>query len=104
MENIFRKDFPLFDSKENEGLVYFDNAATSQRPKCVLEAIENFYKTANANPLRGLYRLSVRATDLYEQARAKVASFLNAADSSEIVFTRNASESLNLVAYSYVSS
>ena len=101
MENIFRKDFPLFDSKENEGLVYFDNAATSQRPKCVLEAIENFYKTANANPLRGLYRLSVRATDLYEQARAKVASFLNAADSSEIVFTRNASESINLVAYAW---
>ncbi|MCR5218090.1 SufS family cysteine desulfurase [Treponema sp.] len=96
-----RSDFPFFSGDLNKGLVYFDNAATSQRPECVNRAVEDFYNHNNANPLRGLYDLSVRATDLYEAARAKTAAFLNAASDSHIIFTRNATESLNLIAYTY---
>ena len=99
-ENL-RKDFPIFAAKENEGLIYFDSAATAQRPECVIEAVADFYRKNNANPLRGLYGLSVRATDEYEKARHTVAAFLNAKEDAEIVFTRNSTESLNLVAYSY---
>ena len=105
--NIYRKDFPLFkaiDEKtanENNGLIYFDSAATSQRPYLVLDAMNKFYREENANPLRGLYELSERATLAYENSRKTVADFLNAKDSSQIIFTRNATESLNLVAYSY---
>lgn len=95
-----RKDFPIFSREEYRGLIYFDNAATSQRPQSVLDAVANFYSAANANPLRGLYGLSVKATDLYEEARERVARHLNA-ESSEVIFTRNASESLNLVAYTW---
>ena len=95
-----RKDFPIFVREENRGLIYFDNAATSQRPQQVLDAVANFYTAANANPLRGLYGLSVKATDLYEEARERVARHLNA-ESSEVIFTRNATESLNLVAYTW---
>jgi cysteine desulfurase/selenocysteine lyase len=94
----FRKDFDILN---NGDYVYFDNAATSQRPRQVLEAIENFYKTKNANPLRGLYDWSVEATDAYENARKKVADFICAGRAEEIIFTRNTTESLNLVAYSY---
>lgn len=96
-----RKDFPIFNAEENKGLIYFDSAATSQRPQYVLDAVSDFYRRNNANPLRGLYKLSVRATDEYENARKTVADFVNAKETSEIVFTRNASESLNLIAYSY---
>ncbi|MCR4743426.1 MAG: cysteine desulfurase [Treponema sp.] len=105
--NIYRKDFPLFkaiDEKkagDNNGLIYFDSAATSQRPYQVLEAMEKFYREENANPLRGLYKLSERATQAYEDARKTAADFLNAGDPSQIIFTRNATESLNLIAYSY---
>ena len=95
-----RKDFPIFSREEYRGLIYFDNAATSQRPQPVLDAVANFYTAANANPLRGLYGLSVKATDMYEQARERVARHLNA-ESSEVIFTRNATESLNLVAYTW---
>ncbi len=95
-----KKDFPLLSGGATRDLIYFDNAATTQRPSCVIDAVKNFYETANANPLRGLYALSVRATDMYEDSRRTVADFLNA-KSNEIIFTRNASESLNLVAYSY---
>ena len=98
--NIIRKDFPLLSSEENRKLIYFDNAATTQRPSCVLDAVAGFYKSANANPLRGLYKLSVKATDVYEESRKTTADFLNA-EYNEIIFTRNASESLNLVAYTY---
>lgn len=98
---FIKKEFPLLSSTENQNLIYFDSAATTQRPQCVLDAITAFYKTANANPLRGLYALSVKATDLYEKARHTVAHFIHAKDDQEIIFTRNASESLNLVAYSY---
>lgn len=100
MENIFKKDFSIFNAPENKGLIYFDNAATTQRPDCVIDAVSNFYSHDNANPLRGLYDLSGRATEDYENARHTVAEFLNAKD-CEIIFTRNASESLNLVAYTY---
>lgn len=96
-----RKDFPIFSAPENEGLIYFDSAATSQRPQCVIDAVSEFYKKNNANPLRGLYDLSQRATDDYENARATVAKFINAKQAEEIIFTRNASESLNLIAYTY---
>jgi len=99
--NTFKKDFPIFDAAENKGLVYFDNAATTQRPNCVIDAICDFYKKNNANPLRGLYDLSVRATDAYEGARECVADFINAKSAEEIVFTRNATESLNLAAYTW---
>ena len=93
-----RQDFPLLRSY-NEA--YLDNAATSQRPQCVLDAICNFYSNSNANPLRGFYPLSLAATEAYENARARVAQFIGAKSTSEVVFTRNASESLNLVAYTY---
>jgi cysteine desulfurase/selenocysteine lyase len=77
MSNLgdFRKDFDLLNSGD---YVYFDNAATSQRPRQVLEAVSNFYKTANANPLRGLYDWSMAATDAYENSRAVVADFVGA--------------------------
>ena len=107
MENKYRKDFPFFkaidenEAGENKGLIYFDTAATAQRPFIVLNAMTHFYATENANPLRGLYSLSERATLAYENARQTVAQFINAKQSEEIVFTRNASESLNLVASSW---
>lgn len=102
-ENIYRKDFAIFSDKSNinNGLVYFDNAATTQRPRCVMEAVREFYENHNANPLRGLYDLSVRATEKYERARHTVAKFINAREDAEIIFTRNASESLNVVAYTW---
>ena len=105
--NDFRKDFPLFKSIDeknstlNPGLVYLDTAATAQRPFCVLEAMKSFYAQNNANPLRGIYDLSERATKIYEDARSTVANFINAKEAREIIFTRNSSESLNLVAYTY---
>lgn len=94
----YRNDFNIIKSGE---YVYFDNAATSQRPRQVLDAVSEFYKTANANPLRGLYDWSMAATDRYEGARKTVADFIGASSTEEIVFTRNTTESLNLVAYSY---
>ena len=97
-KSVYRADFPLLDSSD---VIYMDNAATSQRPQAVLDAMNEFYKHHNANPLRGVYKLSVEATEDYENARARVAKFIGAAGSEEIVFTRNATESLNLVAYSY---
>ena len=96
--DCIRCDFPLL-IQTNEA--YLDNAATSQKPYCVINAVEDFYKHSNANPLRGLYELSVNATDRYENAREAVREFIHAKESAEIVFTRNATESLNLIAYSY---
>lgn len=92
----FKTDFPLLAN--NPELVFLDSAATAQRPAAVLDAERSFYKTMNANPLRGLYKLSVDATAAIEQARAKVAAFVGADDPAEVIFTRNASESLNLIA------
>lgn len=96
-ENV-RQDFVLL---QNTDRVYFDNAATSQKPKCVIDAVQEFYEKYNANVLRGLYPLSVEATERYENARKAVQRFIHAACPEEIIFTRNATESMNLVAYSY---
>ena len=98
MAHAYRDDFPLLKSQD---VAYLDNAATAQRPQCVLDAVTEFYKSKNANPLRGLYPLSIAATEAYENAREAVRSFLNAKSSREIIFTRNTTESINLVAYSY---
>ncbi len=98
MTNDFRNDFPLI---AKSSVAYLDNAATAQRPQCVLDAENDFYLNHNANPLRGLYPLSVEATEIYENARKAVRAFLNARSAEEIIFTRNTTESLNLVAYSY---
>ena len=98
MAKDYKKDFPLFSQNAT---VYLDNAATAQRPQCVLDAVNDFYCNHNANPLRGIYALSVEATEALENARAAVKNFIGAAHSEEIVFTRNTTESLNLVAYSY---
>ena len=98
MERDYRKDFPLL---MQDRTVYLDNAATAQRPQCVIDAEMDFYKNHNANPLRGTYPLSVEATDIYEQARARVAQFIHAASTEEVIFTRNTTEGINLVAYSY---
>ncbi|MDO4281105.1 MAG: SufS family cysteine desulfurase [Peptococcaceae bacterium] len=94
----FKADFPIFSQTD---AVYLDNAATAQRPQQVLDAAEAFYQRHNANPLRGLYALGMEATEDYEAARARVASFINAPSANNIIFTRNATESINLVAYSY---
>ena len=94
----YKNDFPIF---QHTDVAYIDNAATAQRPQCVLDAVADFYRCHNANPLRGLYPLSVEATDIYEQARETVRGFIGAKSAREIIFTRNTTESLNLVAYSY---
>ncbi len=100
MSNSFTKsDFPVFDAYKS--LVYLDNSATQQKPAAVLERVEKYYREENANPLRGLYDLSVKATETYENAREAVRRFLGAESTKEIVFTRNATESLNLIAYSW---
>jgi len=94
-----RADFPALDqSVHGRPLVYLDNAATTQKPRQVIEAIARYYQSDNANVHRGVHALSERATDAYESAREKVRAFLNAASVREIVFTRNATESINLVA------
>lgn len=98
MKRDYRQDFPLL--RENP-IVYLDSAATAQHPDVVIEAEMEFYRKYNANPLRGLYSLGIEATDRYEEARECVAKFIHAASAKEIIFTRNATESLNLVAYSY---
>ena len=93
-----KKDFPIF---ENKNIAYLDSGATTQKPRYVLDKINEYYERSNANPHRGAYSLSVEATELYEGARAKIANFINAKYPEEIIFSKNASESLNLVAYSY---
>lgn len=97
-----RADFPILHQEVHDGpLVYFDNAATSQKPTAVLTALRNYYERDNANVHRGVHALSARATEAYEAARDKTAAFVNAASRDEIVFTRNASEAINLVAYAW---
>lgn len=94
----YRLDFPILSGSD---VVYFDNAATTQRPKCVMEAMKSFNDNCNANPLRGLYDWSLKATEAYEKARHNVAAFVGASCDCEIIFTRNTTESINLVACSY---
>ncbi|AFY49809.1 cysteine desulfurase-like protein, SufS subfamily [Nostoc sp. PCC 7524] len=97
-----RADFPLLQQEVNDKpLVYLDNAATSQKPFFVLNALRDYYEEYNANVHRGAHTLSAKATDAYEGARDKIAKFINAASRQEIVYTRNASEAINLVAYSW---
>jgi cysteine desulfurase/selenocysteine lyase len=91
-----RRDFPIFAN--NPGLVFLDTAASAQKPAAVIDGVADFYRHDYANVHRGVYRLSARSTELYEEAREKVRGFLNAADSSEIIFVRGATEAINLVA------
>jgi len=94
-----RRDFPIFE--RNPGLVFLDSGASAQKPAVVIDGVAEFYRRDYANVHRGVYRLSARSTELYEEARDKVRRFLNAADAREIVFVRNATEAINLVAYSW---
>ena len=93
-----KKDFPLL---ENSKIAYLDSGATTQKPNKVIEKVEEFYKKYNANPHRGAYSLSVEATNYYEETRKKIAKFINSPSQEQIIFTKNATESLNLIAYSY---
>ncbi|WP_069790692.1 SufS family cysteine desulfurase [Cyanobacterium sp. IPPAS B-1200] len=102
IDSNIRKDFPILHQEINGNpLVYFDNAATSQKPSAVINALRNYYELNNANVHRGAHSLSGRATDDYEGARDKVAKFINARSRNEIVYTRNASEAINIVAYTW---
>ena len=94
----FKKDFPILMSRD---VVYLDSGATSQKPASVIDAINNYYNNHNSNPHRGAYSLSIEATKAYEDGRAKVAKFINSPSASQIIFTKNASEALNIIAYSY---
>ena len=93
-----REDFPILNSRD---MAYLDNGATTQKPQKVLDAVNNFYEHENANPHRGAYSLSIEATEAYENTRVKIAKFINARYPEEIIFSKNATESLNLLAYSY---
>lgn len=93
-----KKDFPIL---ENKKITYLDSGATTQKPNQVIKAVENFYKRYNANPHRGAYSLSIEATEMYEDTRTKIAKFINVKHREEIIFAKNATESLNLIAYSY---
>src|SRR6266446_4844343 len=97
-----REDFPiLHEQAHGHPLIYFDNAATSQKPRAVLGALRHYYEHENANVHRGLHELSSRATEAYEKSRQRVASYLGAATADEIVFTRGTTESINLVAQAW---
>ena len=98
----FLKDFPTLNKERNgKKIAYLDSAATTQKPRAVIEAIREYYEKTNANPHRGAYELSVLATDAYDEAREKVRSFINAKHTEEIIFTKNATEAFNLLAMSY---
>jgi cysteine desulfurase/selenocysteine lyase len=100
--SAIRGDFPILrEQSHGQPLIYFDNAATTQKPRAVLDALRNYYEHSNANVHRGLHELSSRATEAYENARARVASYLGAASPDEIVFTRGTTESINLVAQAW---
>ena len=100
--NKIRNDFPILKQQVNGcPLVYLDNGATSQKPQSVIDAIVNYYSTTNSNVHRGVHTMRQQATDGYEGARAKVRQFINASDDREIIFTRNTTEGINLVAHSY---
>lgn len=96
--NNFRNDFPLL---RNNNIAYLDSGATAQKPQAVIDAIDEFYTKNNANVHRGAYSLSIQATELYENTRLKISKFINARNAEEIIFTKNATEALNLLAYSY---
>src|SRR5688572_30875053 len=101
--NEIRKEFPIFQRETKPGtrLVYLDSTATSQKPLAVIEAMDDYYRRSNANIHRGVHTLAEEATSLYEQARVKIAKFINAPSAHQIIYTRNTTESINLVAYSW---
>lgn len=100
---LVRADFPILALKiNNNPLIYFDNAATSQKPKIVIDKLVEYYRETNANIHRGIHYLSEKATEEYEESKRKVAKFIGAKNEKEIIYTRNTTESLNLIAYSYV--
>jgi len=97
-----RADFPILDQQvHGQPLIYFDNAATSQKPRVVIDALRHYYERDNSNVHRGMHELSNRATAAYEGARVKLAHYLNAASADEIIFTRGTTESINLVAQTW---
>ena len=99
MDSIeIKKDFPIL---QNRNITYLDSGATTQKPIQVIKAVEEFYEKYNANPHRGAYSLSMDATEVYENTRTKIAKFINSKHREEIIFSKNATESLNLIAYSY---
>lgn len=95
---MFKEDFPILNERK---IAYLDSGATTQKPIQVINAIDEFYKKNNANPHRGAYSLSIEATEAYESSRGKIAKFINAESPEQIIFSKNATESLNLLAYSY---
>src|SRR5437773_11247805 len=97
-----RADFPILDQQvHGQPLIYFDNAATSQKPRAVIDALRHYYEHDNANVHRGLHELSSRATEAYEKSRQRIASYLGASSADEIIFTRGTTESINLVAQAW---
>ena len=97
-----KKDFPILDRVvHGKRLVYLDSASSAQKPLPVLDAMQRYYETTHANVHRGVYQIAQEATELYEGARAKVAGFIGAAAPAEVVFTKNATEAVNLVAYTW---
>jgi cysteine desulfurase/selenocysteine lyase len=98
---VVRRDFPIFDTVREKPLRYLDSAATSQKPQAVLDAMDHYYRSYNANIHRGVYQIAEEATAAFENARKRVASFLNAASPREIIFTRNSTEAINLVAHAW---
>ena len=100
--NEYLQDFPILQTKMNgRPIVYLDNGATTQKPEAVIKAVADYCTYCNANPHRGAYELSMKATDIYETARVRTQQFIGAARPEEIIFTKNATEALNLIAYSY---
>ena len=101
--NEIRKDFPIFQRETKPGtrLIYLDSTATSQKPLLVIEAMDAYYRRSNANIHRGVHMLAEEATSLYEEARVKIARFINAPSAHQVIYTRNTTESINLVAYSW---
>ena len=101
--NEVRKDFPILKRETSPGvpLVYLDSTATSQKPLAVIEAMDSYYRRSNANIHRGVHTLAEEATFMYEQARVKIAKFINAPSAHQVIYTRNTTESINLVAYSW---
>jgi len=103
LNGSIKSDFPTLNQKiSGNDLIYLDNAATTQKPVSVIEAVESYYKVMNSNIHRGVHTLSAKATEAYENARSRVAEFINAQDRKEIIFVRGATEAINLVAHSYV--
>jgi len=99
---VLRADFPILRREINgHPLVYLDSASTSQKPDVVIDALSDYYREYNANVHRGIYTIGEQATAAYEEARARTARFINAPDSHEVIFTRNATEAINLVSYSW---